>query len=87
MTSDVSRRRRTLRKYQMMFHLALAGTSISGGVAAAGIGVALFTFGIPTFLPISMIAFLVGALLMYRLAVSTMHLLEQDSSRNWFSGQ
>jgi hypothetical protein len=87
MTWDAIKANKTLRNYQLMFRTALWSTAAAGLLVAIGVVVALKTPGIPMVLPFGLLMASMGGLLMYRVTVSTMHLLEQDSSRNWFSGQ
>jgi hypothetical protein len=87
MTWDAIKANKRLRNYQLMFRTALWSTAAAGLLVAVGVVVALKTPGVPAFLPLSVLVASLGGLLMYRVTVSTMHLLEEDSSRNWFSGQ
>jgi hypothetical protein len=78
MSFNASRYVKTLQRYQLMFKTSIGGTSI--GAVMSVIGLAAWAVGpMPSYLPWSLVMVAWGGALGYRVVLSTVRLLEQES--------
>jgi hypothetical protein len=87
MTWDAIKANKTLRNYQWMFRIALVGTLFGLFVGPIGLVAWMMravTINVPA---MALLVVSLGGLTMYRVTVSTMHLLEEDSIQNWSNGR